>query len=126
MKYAVIRTGGKQYRVTEGDVLEVDRLSHNNKNVTFDSILLYVNGDSVLVGTPNVSNVSVKASIIADTRGEKIRVSKYKAKVRYRRVTGFKSSLTKVKIDSIEEAGENKEVKEKTSKRTLKVRKKAV
>jgi len=101
MKYAVIKTGGKQYRVAEGDVLDVDRLSSSDKKISFDSILLYVNDDSVLVGTPTVSNVLVKASILEDTKGDKIRVSKYKAKVRYRRVTGFRSSLTKIKIDSI-------------------------
>lgn len=101
MKYAVIKTGGKQYKVTEGQVLEVERLSTSDKTVTFSDVLLVSDGASVQVGTPFVPNVVVSASVTGDVRGEKIRVAKYKAKVRYRRVTGHRQALTRITIDSI-------------------------
>jgi large subunit ribosomal protein L21 len=107
MKYAVVKTGGKQYKVSEGDVIEVERLNEE-KEVVFDQVLLYTADGVVKVGTPLVDGVTIKASVIDQVKGDKIRVSKYKAKVRYRRVTGHRQSLTKVKIDSILGAGEKK------------------
>jgi len=102
MKYAVIRTGGKQYRVAEGDEIEVDKLeSEKGKVVTFDEVLLFVDGDKVKVGQPLVKGVKVKAKVVDQLKGKKIRVATYKAKARYRRVKGFRSRLTKVKIEKI-------------------------
>lgn len=115
MKYAVVKTGGKQYTVSEGDILEVDRLTSIDKTVSLDSVLLFVDNDQVTIGNPYVSGASVTASIIKDTKGDKLRIAKYKAKVRYRRVTGFRSSLTQIKIDTIgsrpEKKTSSKEVK---------------
>lgn len=108
MKYAVVKTGGKQYTVSEGDILEVDRIKSIDKTVSLDSVLLFVNNDQVTIGNPYVSGVSVTASIIKDTKGDKLRIAKYKAKVRYRRVTGFRSSLTQIKIDTIGSRSEKK------------------
>lgn len=102
MQYAVIKTGGKQYRVSEKDTIEVDRLSDStNESVTFNDVLLVVSDNKATIGKPTIPGASVLAKVIAQTKGEKIRVSKYKAKVRYRRTTGFRSFLTKVHIEQI-------------------------
>lgn len=103
MKYAVIKTGGKQYRVSEGDIIEIDRLAAElDHQVEFDKILLFVADDTVKIGKPNLTDVSVKGKVLEQIKGKKIRVAKFKAKARYRRVTGFRSQLTSVKIDKVE------------------------
>ena len=102
MKYAVLVTGGKQYKVSEDDLLEVEHLDTQKDNkVIFSDILLYADEDNVQVGTPYVKGVSVETTVREHMRGEKIRVAKFKAKARYRRVTGHRQSLTKIKIDKI-------------------------
>lgn len=102
MKYAVIKTGGKQYKVSEGDVIEVDRLvDEKNGKLTFDEVLLKVSDSSVKIGTPFVKGEKVEAKLVEQKKGDKIRVSKFKAKVRYRRVNGFRASLSKVLIEKI-------------------------
>jgi large subunit ribosomal protein L21 len=68
-------------------------------------------GDELKIGTPSLADVSVSGKIIEHTKGEKIRVSKFKAKAKYRRVTGFRASLTKIQIESISAKGEKKETK---------------
>lgn len=99
MKYAVIRTGGKQYRVTEGDVIEVERLDiPQGEKVIFTDVLLVTDEDKTLIGTPLVSNFPVVGEVVEHNHGDKIRVSKYKAKVRYRRVTGHRQALSTIKI----------------------------
>lgn len=106
MKYAIVKTGGKQYKVSVGDELFVDRLNTDGKNVVLPDVLLYVDGTEATIGTPRVSDVFVKAEVLGDTKGKKIRVAKFKAKARYRRVTGFRPMYTKLKIQTI---GEDKE-----------------
>jgi len=102
MKYAVIATGGKQYRVSEGDEIEVDLLASNQgKTYTFEDILLVRDGETVVVGTPKVLGAVVEAAILAHGKGEKIHVSKFKAKVRYSRTVGFRPRFTKLKINKI-------------------------
>lgn len=101
MKYAVIKTGGKQYRVSEGDVLEVERLKNDGKSLEFSEVLLYTSDGAVTLGKPTISGAKVKASVLGDIKGKKIRVAKFKSKVRYRRVHGHRQALTKVKIDEI-------------------------
>ena len=121
MKYAVVKTGGKQYRISEGDVLEVERLStEGKKEITLDEVLLYTSDGVVSVGTPVVSGVRIQATVLGDTRGKKIKVSKFKAKVRYRRTTGHRQALSKVKIVSIDTKDKPKattSVKESDSKK---------
>ena len=103
MKYAIVKTGGKQYKISEGDVLEVERLAlEDKKEITLDEVLLYTSDGVVRVGTPNVAGVSIQATVLGDIRGKKIYVSKFKAKVRYRRTIGHRQALTKIKIDRIE------------------------
>ena len=117
MRYAVVRTGGKQYKIAEGDVIEVEKLNAE-KDFIFDKVLLYIADGVVEIGTPLVEGITVKASVIAQIKGEKIRVSKYKAKVRYRRVTGHRQQLTQVKIESITGKGEEKKTPSKEVKET--------
>lgn len=112
MKYAVIRTGGKQYKINEGDVIDVERLADTaNKSITFSEVLLVSSDGNVELGSPLLTGVTVKGTIVDNVRGEKIRVAKYKAKVRYRRVTGHRQALTRVKIESIDFAGAKKVIK---------------
>lgn len=102
MKYAVIQTGGKQYKVSEGDTIAVERLTVKpEEKMVFDDVLLSVVEGNVQVGTPYVAGMSVTAEVLANMRGEKIRVSKFKAKARYRRTTGHRQELTQLKITQI-------------------------
>ena len=102
MKYAVIATGGKQYRVAEGDVIAIDKVkAEPGADYKFESVLLTVDGDAVNVGTPYLEKASVSANVLEQFQGDKIRVAKFKAKARYRKVQGFRAQLTKVKIGKI-------------------------
>mgnify|MGYP003393891721 CR=1 FL=1 len=102
MKFAVIRTGGKQYIVAEGDNITIDNLNLPvEADVTFEKL---AEGDSekgdIKLGKPVLPD-SVKGKIIEVGKGEKIRVARFKAKTRYRKVTGFRPMLTKVTITSL-------------------------
>lgn len=102
MKYAVVSLGGKQYKVSEGDVLELQSLGLKaNDSYTFDTVLLVVDDKLRKIGTPHVSGASVAATVVEAKKGQKIRVAKYKAKVRYRKVIGFRPTITTVKIEKI-------------------------
>lgn len=102
MKYAVIKTGGKQYRVSEGETLDVEKLPiESGKEVVFDDVLLVKDADLVVVGTPVVAKASVKAQVLDNYKDKKLRVLKYKAKSHYKRVVGHRQPLTKIKISSI-------------------------
>lgn len=101
MEYAVLRTGGKQYRISKGTVIEVDKLSDENKEITFSDVLLLVQDGSVKIGAPVLNEVKIKATIKENFKGEKIRVSKFKSKVRYRRVMGFRAQLSRLEIKDI-------------------------
>lgn len=103
--YAIIRTGGKQYRVRPGDTLEVEKLDGGvGDAVTIDDVLLTAVDGTVAVGTPTVPNASVKAEISGQVKGEKLTVFKYKAKTRYRRKRGHRQQLTTLLVKSIETA----------------------
>ena len=105
MRYAVIKTGGKQYKVTEGQVIEVERLDiSSGPGVVFSDVLLVAGDGTPTVGTPLVSNVQVIGKVMENFKGEKIRVAKFKDKARYRRVTGHRQSLTRIQIESIGKA----------------------
>ena len=99
--YAIIATGGKQYRVSEGDVLFIEKIDAEvDSTVSFDALLVENEGD-VKVGTPVVEGVKVEGKVVAQTRGEKIIVFKYKAKKNYRRKQGHRQPYTKVEITKI-------------------------
>lgn len=117
MEYAVIETGGKQYKVSPGSVITVERLN-DTKALSFDKVLLYVNGDDFSVGKPYLEGFSVSAKLLDEIRGEKIRVSRFKAKANYRRTTGHRQSLSKVEIEKIVKnatKSENKSTKQAKS-----------
>ncbi len=101
MKYAIIKTGGKQYKVAEGDIVEIDKLPEKDGKVVFDEVLLLVTDSGVKIGKPTVLGEKVEGKVLGSFKGTKIRVSKFKSKVRYRRVMGFRASLTKVQIEKI-------------------------
>ncbi len=101
MSYAVIKTGGKQYRVSEGDKIRVEKLPGDvGAEISFDEILM-VGGDKVAVGTPTVSGASVKAKIVAQDRGKKIIVFKYRRRKNYRRKTGHRQPFTELVITGV-------------------------
>ncbi len=101
-RYAVIKTGGKQYRVKVGDRIQVERLHADaGTDVTIDQVLMLGGTGSTLVGTPVVDGASVTAHIDEHGRGEKIVVFKFKAKKRYRRRTGHRQELTRLTITGI-------------------------
>src|SRR4051812_26075620 len=107
MQYAVIRTGGKQYKVTSGDVLEVDKIKTDAKSVVLDDVLLLVDEDKVSVGNPVVKGAKVTAKLVEQKKGDKIRVMKFKAKSRYRRTTGFRAQLSVLEIGKIDFPGKS-------------------
>jgi len=101
---AVIQTGGKQYLVKEGQVLEIEKLDLEvGKAAIFDQVLLVsdVQGTSVKIGTPLVSGAKVEAEVLEQGRADKVSVIKYKPKVHYRRSYGHRQPFTKVKISKI-------------------------
>lgn len=98
--FAVIKTGGKQYLVEEGKMLNVEKLELNDgETVEFDALL--VAGDDVKVGAPTVSGAKVTAKVIETGKGKKIDVIKYKPKSRYRRKNGHRQPFTKIEIQKI-------------------------
>ena len=100
--YAIIKTGGKQYRVSEGDVITIEKLdAEANATVTFDEVLTVVNDGDVKVGTPTVEGATVTGTVIAHGKAKKILVFKYKAKSNYRRRQGHRQPFTKVRIESL-------------------------
>jgi len=102
MKYAVVKIGGSQYKVAEGDEIVVDKIDgEKGKSLIFNQILLLVDDQRIQIGQPLLKEAKVKAEIVGQFKGKKIRVATYKAKSRYRRVKGFRPLLTRVKILSI-------------------------
>lgn len=100
--YAVVRTGGKQYRVAAGDILEVEKLDGSvGEMVTLDDVLLVASGDSITVGRPTVEGASVTAKITGQHRGDKIRIFRYSPKKRIRVRKGHRQYLTRIQIESI-------------------------
>lgn len=100
--FAVIKTGGKQYKVQEGDVLNVEKLNmEKEKKVTFDKVLLIEDEGKTLIGTPFVENALVRAEVIENFKDKKILVFKKKRRKQYRRTRGHRQELTKIKIEEI-------------------------
>lgn len=100
--YAVIKTGGKQYRVSEGDRIRVEKLPGEvGSDITFDEVLM-LGGEKVAVGTPRVDGASVKATIVAQDRAKKVIVFKYKRRKGYRRKYGHRQPFTELKITGVD------------------------
>jgi large subunit ribosomal protein L21 len=100
--YAVIRTGGKQYRVSEGETLRVEKLAGSpGDDISFDEVLLVGGGDDTKVGQPTVKGAKVSATILAQDRDKKVVVFKMKRRKNYRRKQGHRQPYTEVKITGI-------------------------
>ena len=100
--YAVIKTGGKQYVVREGDVLRVEKLdAEEGANITFDEVLAVGHDDGLKVGTPVVEGAKVEAKVLKHGKGKKIIVFKYKPKKNYRKKQGHRQPYTEVQISKI-------------------------
>jgi len=100
--HAIIETGGKQYRVSEGDTLFVEKLDVNSGDtVTFDKVLAVVDGDSHTFGSPTVAGASVAAEVLKNGKGKKVVIFKMKPKKGYRRKQGHRQPYTQVKIGKI-------------------------
>ena len=102
MKYAVFSQNGKQYKVSEGEEILMDHLNQEKgKTLEFNDVLLVVNDGKSSIGTPTVKGAQVQVQVLDQVKGDKIKVVKYKAKSRYRKSIGFRSQLTRVKIEQI-------------------------
>ena len=101
-KLAIIKTGGKQYKVTENQILKIEKLPlEEGKEVSFDEVFLVADGKDVKVGTPIVDKAKVTGTVIEQGRSKKVKVIKYKAQIRYKRNVGHRQAFTKVKIEKI-------------------------
>lgn len=103
--YAIIKTGGKQYRVQENDVIEIEKINFKEDNVTeisFTDVLAINKNGEMIIGTPIIENAVVKAEILLVAKGPKIIIYKYKAKKDYRKKQGHRQPFMKVKITSIQ------------------------
>jgi len=100
--YAVVNTGGKQYKVQQGEILRVEKIPGDvGSPVTFDRILMFSDGENVSIGQPVLDNVAVEGHIVEQGKAKKIIVFKYKRRKRYRRTQGHRQEYTAVEIDSI-------------------------
>jgi len=100
--YAIIKTGGKQYKVSEGVEIIVEKLDvEEGAQVTFDEVLAVVDGENVKVGRPKVEGAKVTGTVVKNGKGPKIRIFKYNHKTNYRRRMGHRQPFTKVKIDKV-------------------------
>lgn len=105
--FAIIKTGGKQYKVSEGDVLIVEKLeveglpAQAGESVTFDQVLLATDGDSITLGKPMINGASVTAKILEQGKGDKKMVFRYKSKTRQRKKKGHRQPFTKIQITKI-------------------------
>lgn len=100
--FAIIQTGGKQYKVSKGDKIEINKIESNEGDkVTFEEVLLIGENGKSKIGTPTVAGAKVEAKVLANKKGDKIRVFKMKPKKRYQRTYGHRSHLTEVEITSI-------------------------
>lgn len=98
--YAVIETGGKQYKVAPGDILDVELLE-NQKSVTFGDVLLIADGEKLEIGTPYVKGAKVAAKVLGNYKDDKVITFKYKNKINYHRTIGHRQNYTQVQIEEI-------------------------
>ncbi|ACN16251.1 RplU [Desulforapulum autotrophicum HRM2] len=100
--YAVIKTGGKQYKVQEGDTLRVEKLEGTeNGEIEFNDVLMFSDGENVTLGQPAIEDAIVKGHILEQGKGKKVLIFKFKRRKGYRNLRGHRQQYTAVKIDSI-------------------------
>ena len=108
MKYVVIKTGGKQYKATKDSVIEVERVgSKQGEKFNINDVLLHVADGKIKLGRPMIKGMAVRAEVVEHFKGEKLRIAKFKAKAKYRRTTGHRQYLSKIKILDILTAVKN-------------------
>ena len=111
MRYAIVESGGKQYKAVEGKTIEVDRLpAEQGVQIDIERILLMADGDDFMVGTPTVSGIQVKATVVQHFRGEKVLHFKYSPKKRIRVRGGHRQQYTRLMVDFIGKPGESRKV----------------
>ncbi len=109
MRYAIVESGGKQYKVVEGEPIEVDRLPVNaGDKVGLERVLMLVDGDDVTIGTPTVGDLLVNTTVMDHFKGPKLIVFKYSPKKRIRVKTGHRQQYTRLMVDAIGKAGETR------------------
>jgi large subunit ribosomal protein L21 len=115
--YAVVNSGGKQYKVQQGQILRVEKIPGDVGNpVTFDRVLMFSDGESVNIGQPSLEDVAVEGHIVEQGKAKKIIVFKYKRRKRYRRKKGHRQEFTAVMIDTIKpKAPKTVETKDETN-----------
>ena len=102
-EFAVVRAAGKQFGVSVGDIIQIaGRLEEEKKLAELFEVLLYSSGETILIGRPILENVKIKASLVGSFKGPKIKVQKFKPKVRYRRKKGYRPAITEIKIEKID------------------------
>ncbi|MFK7852844.1 MAG: 50S ribosomal protein L21 [Granulosicoccus sp.] len=100
--YAVVKTGGKQYRVSQGDRLKVESLkAEEGSEVSLDEVLMVGSGESVTVGAPTVANASVSAKVLTHGRGDKVRIIKFRRRKHHRKQAGHRQNYTELEITGI-------------------------
>lgn len=121
MRFAIVESGGKQYRAVEGTTVDVDRLAHEvGKTFDFERVLLMADGDAVTVGTPNVGGIKVSATVVDHIKGPKLISFKYRPKKRIRVKGGHRAQYTRLMIDFIGKPGEERKVAKKETKAEVK------
>jgi large subunit ribosomal protein L21 len=101
--YAVVASGGKQYRVQEGEILEVEKIEGDvGAEIEFDDVLMFSDGDNVQIGQPTLDGITVRGQIVEQAKRKKILVFKYKRRKRFRRKQGHRQQYTAVRIESIQ------------------------
>jgi len=100
--YAVIKTGGKQYKVAEGETLKIEKLElEPGKKVTFNEVLMVADGENVQIGSPLVKKASVEAKVISQGKGKKVNILKFKRRKHSMKQQGHRQLFTEIKIDKI-------------------------
>ncbi len=100
--YAIIETGGKQYKVAKDDIIDVELLGQDNKNYSFESVVFLHDGTKPILGAPHVANATVEAEIIGQSMGPKVIAYKYKRRKRFKKKIGHRQKYSRVKITKIE------------------------
>ncbi len=114
MRTAIVESGGKQYRAVEGSTIDVDRLAYElGKSFDFDRVLMVIDEEAVLVGTPTVGEFTVSATVVEHVKGPKVISFKYRPKKRIRVKGGHRHQYTRLMIDFIGKAGEERKVAKK-------------
>ncbi len=103
MAFAIIETGGKQYKVAEGDILDIEKLKDHKEgdSVIFDKVLLVDDGTTTKIGNPYVDGATVEVDLVEEGRGKKLHILKFKSKSRYKRRLGHRQSYAKISVNKI-------------------------